>query len=81
MAESCASEGRSRGSVAWESGWACVVRASVAGLAVAASALATWRQRRRDRLHLMTLDDHLLHDIGISRADVERETFKPFWTP
>jgi uncharacterized protein YjiS (DUF1127 family) len=27
----------------------------------------------------MRLDDHLLHDIGLSRSDVEREASKPFW--
>jgi uncharacterized protein YjiS (DUF1127 family) len=42
-------------------------------------ALATWQRRHRDRLHLLSLDDHMLHDIGISLADVEREASKPFW--
>ncbi|WP_207459416.1 DUF1127 domain-containing protein [Azospirillum sp. SYSU D00513] len=34
-----------------------------------------WRQRQ----HLMMLDDHLLKDIGLSRADADQETSKPFW--
>ncbi|WP_448203026.1 DUF1127 domain-containing protein [Azospirillum sp. sgz302134] len=34
-----------------------------------------WRQRQA----LLKLDDHLLKDIGISRADAEAETRKPFW--
>ena len=38
-----------------------------------------WRDRRRQRHALMRLDDRLLRDIGLSRADVEREASKPFW--
>jgi uncharacterized protein YjiS (DUF1127 family) len=38
-----------------------------------------WRDRSRQRRTLMRLDDHLLHDIGLSRSDVEREAAKPFW--
>ena len=34
-----------------------------------------WRQRQA----LMRLDDHLLKDIGVSRADVDTEVRKPFW--
>jgi uncharacterized protein YjiS (DUF1127 family) len=35
----------------------------------------TWRQRRI----LQTLDQRMLHDIGISAADVEHEVRRPFW--
>jgi uncharacterized protein YjiS (DUF1127 family) len=38
-----------------------------------------WRDRSRQRRTLMRLDDHLLHDIGLSRSNVEREASKPFW--
>ena len=38
-----------------------------------------WRDRSRQRRTLMRFDDHLLHDIGLSRSDVEREASKPFW--
>jgi uncharacterized protein YjiS (DUF1127 family) len=38
-----------------------------------------WRDRGRQRRTLMRFDDHLLHDIGLSRTDVEREASKPFW--
>jgi uncharacterized protein YjiS (DUF1127 family) len=41
--------------------------------------LAGWAERRRQRNALHALDDALLRDIGLSRADVEREATKPFW--
>ncbi|MFQ3788520.1 DUF1127 domain-containing protein [Halomonas sp. A29] len=37
------------------------------------------RQRHRSRQVLRNLDDHLLADIGLDRATVEREIHKPFW--
>jgi len=30
-------------------------------------------QRRAERRRLLSLDDHMLKDIGVSRCDVERE--------
>jgi uncharacterized protein YjiS (DUF1127 family) len=36
-----------------------------------------WRARR----DLERLPDHVLSDIGLTRADVEREFLQPFWTP
>jgi uncharacterized protein YjiS (DUF1127 family) len=39
----------------------------------------TWHQRVRDRRVLGQLDAHMLHDIGLSQADVEHEVSKPFW--
>ncbi len=41
--------------------------------------LATWNERRRQRRALEALPDHLLSDIGISRADADYEAEKPFW--
>lgn len=41
--------------------------------------LLTWHQRARDRHALSQLDEHMLHDIGLSNADVDREVSKPFW--
>jgi len=35
--------------------------------------------RRRQRAHLLRLDDHLLRDIGLTRADVLDEAARPFW--
>ncbi|MCH9053466.1 MAG: DUF1127 domain-containing protein [Proteobacteria bacterium] len=43
--------------------------------------LSTWRQRVSQRRHLASLEDRLLKDMGISRADAEREAGKPFWRP
>jgi uncharacterized protein YjiS (DUF1127 family) len=41
--------------------------------------LAAWQERARQRRHLQALDDRLLRDIGLSRADVEFESSKRFW--
>ena len=38
-----------------------------------------WRQRVCDRRHLRGLDDHVLGDIGVTRAEVNREALQPFW--
>jgi uncharacterized protein YjiS (DUF1127 family) len=40
-----------------------------------------WFERHRQRRSLLGLDDHMLHDIGRSRADVESEVRKHFWEP
>jgi uncharacterized protein YjiS (DUF1127 family) len=52
-----------------------------AGVATVFSTIALWWQRGRSRSVLATLDDHGLHDIGISRADAQVESEKPFWMP
>ncbi len=39
------------------------------------AAFATYRHRTR----LDQLDPHLLHDVGLTRTDVETETNRPFW--
>lgn len=41
--------------------------------------LLKWLQRTRERRQLDALAEHMLKDIGLSRADVEREVSKPFW--
>lgn len=38
-----------------------------------------WRERIRQRDALARLDDRMLRDIGLSRADVDGEVSKPFW--
>lgn len=34
---------------------------------------------RRQRAHLLRLDDHLLRDIGLTRDDAVREGTRPLW--
>ena len=46
-----------------------------------ADCVISWQQRASERHHLKGLDDRLLKDIGITRADVDREVDKPFWRP
>ncbi|MFN4089008.1 MAG: DUF1127 domain-containing protein [Alphaproteobacteria bacterium] len=41
--------------------------------------LALWQERTEQRHRFAEADDRLLKDIGLSRADVVRETGKPFW--
>lgn len=41
--------------------------------------LLVWQDRAHQRRHLATLDDRLLRDMGLSRADVDHETSLPFW--
>ena len=41
--------------------------------------LRTWRRRMRERDQLSRLDDRMLHDIGITRADALHLSSKPFW--
>ncbi|MFQ5936329.1 MAG: DUF1127 domain-containing protein [Acidiferrobacterales bacterium] len=50
-------------------------------LAQFAKMLLEWHERARQRQALLALDDRLLKDIGISRADAEIEGNKPFWRP
>jgi len=38
-----------------------------------------WQERARQRRRLSELDDRMLKDIGLTRADVSREVEKPFW--
>jgi uncharacterized protein YjiS (DUF1127 family) len=41
--------------------------------------LLRWQSRAQQRRMLLELDDHMLKDIGLTRADVWQETRKPFW--
>lgn len=41
--------------------------------------LRRWQQLARERRQLAMLDDVALKDLGLSRADVMRESERPFW--
>lgn len=38
-----------------------------------------WQRRINDRRHMAQMDDRMLVDIGLDRADIKREIEKPFW--
>jgi uncharacterized protein YjiS (DUF1127 family) len=44
-----------------------------------AARLLEWQERSRQRSMLARLDEHLLRDLGLTRADAEEECGKPFW--
>ena len=52
------------------------IGARLLGALVAAEA---WIERHRQRRSLLALDDRMLHDIGLSHADVASEASKHFW--
>ncbi|RLA37661.1 MAG: hypothetical protein DRR03_02085 [Gammaproteobacteria bacterium] len=41
--------------------------------------VVTWHERSRQRRQLLDLDDRLLKDVGISRADALAASARPFW--
>ncbi|MGI9304821.1 MAG: DUF1127 domain-containing protein [Gammaproteobacteria bacterium] len=41
--------------------------------------LLMWQQRYAQRKQLQGLDDRMLKDIGLTRADVAHEISKPMW--
>jgi uncharacterized protein YjiS (DUF1127 family) len=45
----------------------------------AADTVLTWHERARMRRQLLSLDDRLLRDIGLTRLDARSEAEKPFW--
>lgn len=56
-----------------------IVAIAQAVLSSLASMIAIWLNRQQGRRDLSELDDRLLADVGISRADALREAGKPFW--
>ena len=50
-----------------------------AAVAAVIAAVALWWERGRSRHVLATLGDHELCDIGITRAEAQLESAKPFW--
>ena len=51
------------------------------GVLRAAAAGPVWLDRSRQRRQLAQLSDHMLRDIGLTRADAWAEAEKPFWRP
>ena len=47
----------------------------------AVDTLLLWQERNRQRHRLAELDERMLHDIGITRAQALIEANKPFWKP
>ena len=43
--------------------------------------LVRWQQRFEDRHYLSRMNDDMLRDIGVGRAELEQELQKPFWRP
>ncbi len=56
-------------SVAHRAGWAERVGRKI----------ALWGSRIRERRSLASFDTRDLHDLGVSRWELERELMKPFW--
>lgn len=53
---------------------------TIAALPLFVAELAVyWTSLARERRALARLDDRLLRDIGLTRADVEAETSRRFW--
>jgi uncharacterized protein YjiS (DUF1127 family) len=50
-----------------------------AWLAHAFEEVLAWQERVRQRRQLQQFSEHMLKDIGLSRADAEAEISKPFW--
>ncbi|HSA80039.1 MAG TPA: DUF1127 domain-containing protein [Geminicoccaceae bacterium] len=55
--------------------WSWLLRA----MQRAAKRVLTWHERARQRRQLECLSDHMLRDIGLTRADVLAEATKRFW--
>ena len=45
------------------------------------ASLSIWWRIHRDRRQMFAMSDDMLRDVGLSRADVEREFQRPFWEP
>jgi uncharacterized protein YjiS (DUF1127 family) len=61
----------------------CLARRRLSGVAPrllrTADLLLIWHERARQRRQLSSLSDHMLRDLGLTRADVMAESSKPFW--
>jgi uncharacterized protein YjiS (DUF1127 family) len=48
-------------------------------VSAALAVLPAWHRRARDRAQLLALDERMLADIGITRAEAEYLGNRPFW--
>lgn len=48
-------------------------------LVSALDAILDWIERSKQRAELASLEPHMLHDLGLSRADLDAECAKHFW--
>jgi len=55
------------------------IQAALAALAQLRQRVSAWSARRQANAQLLTLDDHELKDIGLSRGQALFEHDKPFW--
>ena len=62
----------------WRSGGSVPARVP-SNLCKAFDILLLWLERRRERHKLGALSDHMLKDLGVTRADIDVETRKMFW--
>ena len=65
-------------SFSWPSRATGIALKAVRGLA---ERIALWEERASSRHRLGQIDDWMLKDVGLTRADVAREMGKPFWRP
>ncbi|MBT4933980.1 MAG: DUF1127 domain-containing protein [Rhodospirillaceae bacterium] len=63
----------------WKSWISEGVSLLVSDMARIVKILAQWQDRETMRARLAEFDDHLLSDLGITRAQATMETGKPFW--
>lgn len=56
-----------------------IINKAAGHLTVAFGRLVTWQQRYEERQKLASMDARLRDDIGLTEADVDVETRKPFW--
>jgi uncharacterized protein YjiS (DUF1127 family) len=57
----------------------CAPHSASHGVARVLAKFREWRRRAKDRAELAALDDRMLADIGISRAEAEFLANRPFW--
>lgn len=56
-----------------------LVAVSAAGAMAVVLKLLAWQRASRERMHLASLPNEILKDVGLTRADVEAEIRKPLW--